>query len=123
MPPAAIFSCCDIVPAGPATTNWVKPLEGKGKVCEPEHDAHTPAPDASRLANGTGNSTMDMDMDHAGHDHAAMGHDLDHAGNASKATAPAAKPAGGAKSGVSAVAAGVKGAVGAAAAAVVFLML
>jgi hypothetical protein len=108
----AILSCCDLEPAGPANTNWTKSIAGKGKVCEKEgHGAHTPkTTDATLLANATKNATMDDD--HAGHDHAGHNH-----GNGTKASpAPAAK----ARSAAGVASASV---VGAAAAALVLLLL
>jgi hypothetical protein len=104
---AAILSCCDLEPAGPANTNWTKSIAGKGKVCEKEGHgtAHTPKTAVAALTNGTKNATMDDD--HAGHGHA--GHDHS---NGTKA-APARSGAGIASAGV----------VGAAAAALVMLLL
>jgi hypothetical protein len=101
---AAILSCCDLVTAGPATTAWTKPLEGKGKVCEEEgHSAHSPV----QLAGG--NSTKgnaSMHDEHDGHDHSGHNH-------STKATA---SPAPKAKSAAGSAAAGVTGLLAAAAA-------
>jgi hypothetical protein len=102
---AAILSCCDLVTAGPATTNWTKPLEGKGKVCEEEgHAAHTPGSNSTK-----GNASMHDE--HDGHDHSGHNH-------STKATAgPAPK----AKSAAGSAAAGVAGLLGAAAAVLLVL--
>lgn len=81
---AAILSCCDVVPAGPAATNWTKALDGKGKPCEDEH--HGAAKDKAKEKNTT------MVDDHSGHNH-TDGHD--HSGHNHSTTATA--PAGGSK--------------------------
>lgn len=114
---AGILACCDLQPAGPASTNWTKSMP-KGKVCDEEegHGAHKPA---TKLTNGTmANGTM-ADDDHAGHDHAGHDHDHDHDHAANATTKPATAAT--AKSAACAMSAGVLGA--AAAAALVLLAL
>lgn len=101
----SILSCCDLVTAGPPTTNWTKALDGKGKVCEPEGHSMHGAPAAAKLASDTNSTKSNATMHdaHDGHDHS--GHDHSSDNSTSKAASAPKTSAAGAATGSVAVAA------------------
>lgn len=124
---AAILKCCDLVTAGPATTNWTKALDGKGLTDCKGDDEPAPAPAASRLANST-TARPSMHEDHAGHDHSGHNHTAmaDSKGTAAAAAANTtgdSSSSSKAKSGAAAVSCGSAVAAGAVLAALMLIAL